>query len=156
MSSGALVVIGLDRLIRALDGQAADLENMIPALEEAADRAYYPVMAEMFETEGFGRWRRRSEAYERRLRRRYGQFFDLPIGQVTGGLKRSFAHKGAPSNVHITVGNDALLLGSRRPYARAFSELRPIELQDRHVEQIGDALAEASKKRAEARGFRAL
>ena len=153
--NSALVVIGLDQLLRALDGQAADMGNTVPALEEAAERAYYPVMAEMFETEGFGRWRRRSPSYERRLRRRYGDFFDLPIGQVTGGLKRSF-QKGAPSNFHVTVGNDSLLVGSRRAYARHFSNERPIELREQDVERIEDELAGAMKRRSQERGFRVL
>jgi len=156
MTQVGLIVVGLPGLLRAFDGLAEDFDETIPALEEAADLGYYPAMQELFETEGYGRWKGRSPAYERSLRRRYGEFFDLPVGQVTGGLKRSFTLKGAPSNVHVAVGENALLLGSRRGYAAAFSNVRPVELDERGVERIEGELSEALQRRAERRGFKAL
>jgi hypothetical protein len=150
-------VEGVEIFRRAIDGLADDLDDTVPILEEVAERVYYPVMAAQFETRSFGRWPRRSPAYERRLRRRAGVFFDLPVGQVTGGLMRSLSQKGTPSNVHISVGNDSLLLGSRRPYGAAFAADRPVfDFRDKDVDAMEEVFADESKKRAERRGFKAL
>jgi hypothetical protein len=154
MAKEGLIVEGLDDLLRALAGLAADHDNTLPVLEVIAERVYYPAVREQFETEGRGRWPRRSAEYERRLRRRYGQYFDLPVGQVTGGLMRSLVNKGAPSNIHVAVGHDGLMLGSRRPYVRAFNRRREIfDFPERTYERMYDVAREEFAVRAAKRGF---
>ena len=140
---------------RALGGLIEDFEDNQPTLEEIAERGFYPIMQEIFDTEGRGRWmgERMSSDYLRRKRAIYG---DKPILQAAGSLMRSLTRKRAAGNVHVGVGPHALLVGSDLPQARPQDRrFGIIELTSGDVEHLADVAEESMKDRAEERGFKA-
>jgi hypothetical protein len=140
---------------RAVAGLAHDFEDMRPTLEEVIEQGFYPIMQEVFDTEGRGRWGREemNADYVRRKRRRHG---DKPILQATGGLMRSMTRKNARGNVQFTVGDNTIVAGSdlrhARPQDRRFSI---VEFTDGDTDRMADIAEESMKERAERRGFKA-
>jgi hypothetical protein len=126
-----------------------------PTLDEVAERAFYPIMQEVFDSEGRGRWRQRGldPEYARRKRARYG---DRPILQASGALMKSLTRRHAPGNVHVTVGNDVLLVGSMLRYARRKDdEFEIFDITNRDVDRMTEVAEESLKERAGRAGFKA-
>lgn len=143
--------VNLSEFNRTFEGLEGDFDDALPILETVAERAFYPIMAEIFDTEGRGRWRDLQPGYARRKRERWG---DKPIGQASGALIRSLTKKGAAFNVHMSLGRNALFVGSSLAHARHFHKDRPIELTEKDVDRMTEAAADEAKKMAERRGFK--
>jgi hypothetical protein len=144
---------GVEAFSRAIAGLASDFEDQQPTLEDVAERAFYPIMQEIFESEGRGRWRQvpLTPEYARRKRARYG---DKPILQASGGLMRALTRKGARGNVHVGVGRDSLLLGADLAHAKPQDDRRGImDFDNKDVERMSEAAEESMKERAGRRGF---
>src|SRR5690348_12235862 len=105
---------GLDRLRDSLEGLRRDIEEPQPILEAVAERAFYPIVQEIFDSEGRGTWPENTPAYEVHKRAVYG---DKPVMQRTGALVTSLSKGGAAMNIQTAQGRDTLLLGSAIPYA---------------------------------------
>jgi phage gpG-like protein len=139
---------------RQLDAVGHVFEDNQPTLEEVAERGFYPIMQEIFDTEGRGRWRREemSPAYRRRKRAIHG---DKPILQATGSLMRSMTRKRATGNIHIGVGPNTLLLGSDLPQAHPLDKrFGIIDLTPADIELLTEVAEESMRDRIEDEGLK--
>jgi len=116
-------VQGLDRLVTAIDSLRREIEEPLPILDAVAERAFYPIVQEIFDTEGRGQWPELTPAYAEHKREKFG---DKPLMQATTALVTSLTKKGATMNIHTAQGRDSLLLGSALTYARPASKRRPV------------------------------
>ena len=144
-------VEGLDRLRGAVEGLRKDIEEPQAILEAVAERAFYPIVQEIFGSEGRGTWEDLTPRYEARKRAKYG---DKPIMQRTGALITSLSKGGAKMNIQVPQGRDALLVGSAIPYSSLASKKRPIFMfnQGDHA-QMGDVVVDELATSAKDKGF---
>lgn len=144
-------VEGADHLIGALQGLRKDIEEPQPILEAVAERALYPIVQEIFDSEGRGTWPENTPRYEASKRAQYG---DKPIMQRTGATVTSLSKKGATMNIHTAQGRDTLIVGSAVPYSGLASKKRPIFIFNQgDYARMANVATEELANRAKDRGF---
>lgn len=144
-------VVGLDRLTAAAEGLRRDIDEPLPILEAVAERAFYPIVQEIFESEGRGSWEDLTTQYEARKRARYG---DKPIMQRSGALVNSLSKSGATLNIQTAEGRDALMVGSAVPYSGLASKKRPIFIFNQSDRaRMASVASDELASRARNRGF---
>ena len=144
-------VIGLDSIQSALIQLARKIEEPQPILETVAERAFYPIVQEIFNSEGRGQWPELTPAYREEKRDRFG---DKPIMQATTALVTSLTKKNATMNIHTAQGRDSLLLGSSVHYSRFASKKRPVFMFDKEdYQRMGDVAKDKLKEESQALGF---
>lgn len=142
---------GLDRFVSALGSLGSEVENPQPILEAVAERAFYPTVQEIFDTQGRGQWEDLTPGYKEAKRRRFG---DKPIMQATTALVSSLTKKGARMNIHTAQGRDSLLLGSALHYAGPASKKRPVFIFNQNdIEKMGHEAKEELKDKSRGLGF---
>lgn len=144
-------VKGFEQLRAGFTQLGRQLEEPQPILEAVAERAFYPIVQEIFASEGRGQWDDLSEGYKERKQIEFG---DKPIMQATGALVESLEKKGAKMNIHTAQGRDSLLLGSAIIYSRAASKKRPVFMfNQQDFNRMGEAAAEKIKEEGRQSGF---
>jgi phage gpG-like protein len=144
-------VDGLEQLVGAIEGLRRDIEEPQSILEAVAERAFYPIVQEIFDSEGRGNWEDLTTSYEASKRARYG---DKLIMQRTGALVTSLSKGGAAMNIQTAQGRDMLLVGSSIPYSAAASKKRPIFIFNQgDYAQMGDVAVDELGSRAKDKGF---
>jgi len=126
-------------------------EEPQPVLEAVAERAFYPIVQEIFNSEGRGQWPELTPAYREEKREKFG---DKPIMQATTALVTSLTKKNATMNIHTAQGRDSLLLGSSVHYSRFASKKRPVFMFDKEdYQRMGDVAKDKLKEESQALGF---
>jgi phage gpG-like protein len=149
----SIEVKGLDQIQSAFTRLGQQVEGPQPILEAVAERAFYPIVQEIFDSEGRGRWPENTPAYEEAKRRRFG---DKPIMQATTALVSSLTKKGATMNIHAAHGRDSLLLGSQVHYSKLASKKRPVfNFRQVDFDRMGHVAVEQIVNQAERLGFKA-
>jgi phage gpG-like protein len=144
-------VDGTTRLMASAEGLRRDIEEPQQILEAVAERAFYPIVQEIFDSEGRGRWDDLTTGYAARKREQYG---DKPIMQRTGALITSLSRGGATMNIQTAQGRDTLLVGSAVPYSAKASKKRPIFMFNQaDYERMGSVAVDEISTRAKGRGF---
>jgi len=144
-------VIGLDSIQSALIQLARKIEEPQPILETVAERAFYPIVQEIFNSEGRGQWPELTPAYREEKLEKFG---DKPIMQATTALVTSLMKKNATMNIHTAQGRDSLLLGSSVHYSRFASKKRPVFMFDKEdYQRMGDVAKDKLKEESQALGF---
>lgn len=138
--------------IKAAFGHLAQLATEPQEILDAvAERAFYPIVQEIFDSEGRGEWPENTPAYEAAKQKRFG---DKPIMQATTALVTSLTKKNATMNIHAAQGRDSLLLGSSIHYARAASKKRPVFMfNQQDFDRMGKAATDELKKQSGELGF---
>ncbi|HEX2881006.1 MAG TPA: hypothetical protein VHO25_15850 [Polyangiaceae bacterium] len=122
-----------------------------PILEAVAERAFYPIVQEIFDSEGRGRWPENTPAYEEAKTKKYG---DRPIMQATTALVTSLTKKNATMNIHTAQGRNSLLLGSAIHYSRFASKRRPVLMFGQpDFNRMGQEATKEFKDRGRGLGF---
>lgn len=144
-------VRGFEQLRSAFGQLGRLVEEPQPILEVVAERAFYPIVQEIFDSEGRGQWAELTPAYAAAKREKYG---DKPIMQATTALITSLTKKNATMNIHTVQGRDSLLLGSSLHYARSASKKRPVfDFNQQDFNRMGSAATEEFKDRGRGLGF---
>ena len=144
-------VIGFDSIQSALIQLARKIEEPQPILETVAERAFYPIVQEIFNSEGRGQWPELTPAYREAKLEKFG---DKPIMQATTALVTSLTKKNATMNIHTAQGRDSLLLGSSVHYSRFASKKRPVFMFDKEdYQRMGDVAKDKLKEESQALGF---
>lgn len=126
-------------------------EEPLPILEAVAERAFYPIVQEIFDSQGRGQWPELTPAYAEAKREKFG---DKPIMQATTALVTSLTKKNATMNIHTAQGRDSLLLGSTVHYARSASKKRPVLIfEQQDFSRMGHEAKEEFKERGRGLGF---
>lgn len=142
---------GFEQVRSAYTQLGRQVEEPQPILEAVAERAFYPIVQEIFDTEGRGQWDDLTEGYEERKRIEFG---DKPIMQATTALVTSLSKKGATMNIHSAQGRNELLLGSAIHYSRFASKKRPVFMfNQQDFQRMGDAATEKAKEQTRGLGF---
>lgn len=144
-------VIGFEQLRSGFKQISRLVEEPQQILEAVAERAFYPIVQEIFDSEGRGQWPDLTPAYRERKRVR---FVDKPIMQATTALVTSLTKKNATMNIHTATGRDTLLLGSSIQYSRFASKRRPVFMfNQRDFNRMGEAATQKMKEQARGLGF---
>lgn len=144
-------VRGLEQLKNVFSQLGRLAEEPQPILEAVAERAFYPIVQEIFDSEGRGEWPENTPAYAAAKRRKFG---DRPLMQATTALVSSLTKKNATMNIHTAQGRDSLLLGSAVHYARSASKKRPVfDFNQQDFDRIGHVATEEIKERGRGLGF---
>jgi len=142
---------GFEQVKSAFDHLAQLAQEPQPILEAVAERAFYPIVQEIFDSEGRGQWPENTPAYEAAKQKKFG---DKPIMQATTALITSLTKKNATMNIHTAQGRDSLLLGSSIHYARSASKKRPVFMfNQQDIDRMGNAATEELKKQSSELGF---
>jgi hypothetical protein len=144
-------VQGFEQIHKAFAHLRRLVEEPQPILEVVAERAFYPIVQEIFDSEGRGRWPENTPAYEEAKREKFG---DKPIMQATTALVTSLTKKNATMNIHTTQGRNELLLGSRIHYSRFASKKRPVFMfNQQDFNRMGEVAKEELKEEGRGLGF---
>lgn len=148
---GFVQVQGFEQVRSAFNRLGRAVADPQPILEAVAERAFYPIVQEIFDSEGRGRWPELTPAYKEAKRVRFG---DKPIMQATTALVTSLTKKNATMNIHAAQGRDSLLLGSSVHYARSASKKRPVfDFNQQDFNRMGEAAKEELKEESRGLGF---
>ncbi len=144
-------VQGLEQVRSTFTQLGRQIEEPQPILEAVAERAFYPIVQEIFDSEGRGRWPENTPAYEEYKREKFG---DKPIMQATTALVTSLTKKNATMNIHTAQGRDSLLLGSSVHYSRFASKKRPVFMfNQQDFNRMGEAATEKIKEQSRELGL---
>jgi hypothetical protein len=144
-------VQGFEQIKNAFGQLGRAVEEPQPILETVAERAFYPIVQEIFDSQGRGQWPELTAAYEEAKRVRFG---DKPIMQATTALVTSLTKKHATMNIHTAQGRNELLLGSAIHYSRFASKKRPVFMfNQQDFNRMGEVATEELKDKSRALGF---
>lgn len=144
-------VRGFEQIKNAFGQFGRLAEEPQPILEAVAERAFYPIVQEIFDSQGRGDWPELTPTYAEAKRQKFG---DKPIMQATTALVTSLTKKNATMNIHTAQGRDSLLLGSQVHYARSASKKRPVfKFGQRDFDRMGNEATKEFKERGRGLGF---
>lgn len=149
-SLSGVTVEGATEFNRAINGLADYIDDFTPTLELVVERGFYPIMAEIFETENRGRWEDLSPGYADWKQRNYG---DKPIMQLTGSLMESLTSKDALYSVHHAQGKNAFVVGTRAPSRHAAIRRPVFQFSDADFGTFAEIASQDIEERAAALGF---